>query len=274
MPSPFPGMDPYIESSGLFEDFHLVLAVSIFEQLADIAPKRYVVRAAKRDYIVLVEEEGKKEHQFLPDVILPDVTVSKGRSQKKSPPAQAGAALAELPTDDAPVTMRAFIEEEHREAFVEILENVPGQPLVTAIEILSPSNKRPNSEGRDIYLRKRQSLLLERVNLVEIDLLRQGEKMPMLDKYPNFLYTVLVAKSRKADRCQVWPAHFKKPIPAIPVPLLKSDADLPLQLQPLIDTIYRRARYDDNIDYSKPLSPALENGDADSLRQLLDAHKS
>jgi hypothetical protein len=78
-----------------------------------------------------------------------------------------------------------LVEEEHREAFVEIYEATPEQRLVTKIEILSPSNKRPRTPGYDLYLRKRQSLLLGDANLVEIDLLRGGSRMPMLDLWPD-----------------------------------------------------------------------------------------
>jgi hypothetical protein len=77
------------------------------------------------------------------------------------------------------------VEDEHREAFVEIYEATPEQRLVTSIEILSPSNKRPRTPGYDLYLRKRQSLLLGDANLVEIDLLRGGSRMPMLDLWPD-----------------------------------------------------------------------------------------
>jgi hypothetical protein len=87
-----------------------------------------------------------------------------------------------------PVLMRAFIEEEHRETFVEIYEATPEQRLVTRIEVLSPSNKRPHTPGWDIYHRKRQSLLPGDINLVEIDLLRGGRRMPMLDPWPDSPY--------------------------------------------------------------------------------------
>lgn len=265
MPSPFPGMDPYVETCGLWEDFHNHLIDEIYRQLADVAPERYLLRTSRRDYLVIVEEEGKKERPFLPDV-----SVSDARPTKKPPRQKSGASLA-APTEDAPATMRAFIEEEHRETFVEILENASGQPLVTAIEVLSPSNKTPKSNGRELYLRERQSLMLEGVNLVEIDLLLGGEKMPMLDEYPAFLYTLLVARSRKADACKVWPAHFNKPLPSIPVPLLKGDADLTLRLQPLIDDVYRRSRYDQSIDYDRPLAAKLAEEDAAWLLQRLQA---
>ena len=56
---------------------------------------------------------------------------------------------------------------------VEVLE--AGElELVTAIEILSPVNKRPGREAHDEYLRKRRELLRSAAHLIEIDLLRGG----------------------------------------------------------------------------------------------------
>jgi hypothetical protein len=151
-----------------------------------------------------------------------------------------------------------LVEDEHREAFVEIYEATPEQRLVTSIEILSPFNKRPRTPGYDLYLRKRQSLLLGDANLVEIDLLRGGSRMPMLDLWPDSPYTVLVARAKKFDLCQVWPAYFQIPSPSVPIPLANADPDIHLDLQPMIDSIYSRSRYERSTDYSKPLSPPLE----------------
>src|SRR5438132_13646454 len=124
MPSPFPGMDPYIEECGLWEDFHQHLIEKISEQLADASPERYFVRTAERSYLVLVETHGKVSHPFLPDV---SITAPRGR---KKPTRAGSVAVAEHPADIEPVTLRAFIEEEHREAFVEIYEAGPEQRLV------------------------------------------------------------------------------------------------------------------------------------------------
>src|SRR5438094_905968 len=143
MKSPFPGMDPYIEACGLWEDFHSNFVHKIGEQLAEAVPPRYFVRTGERSYLVLVESEGKASHPFLPDV---SVTALPGR---KRPARKGGAAVAEPADEVEPVVMRAFIEEEHREAFVEIYESRPEQQLVTCIEALSPSNKRPNTPGWD-----------------------------------------------------------------------------------------------------------------------------
>src|SRR5262249_54557360 len=138
-------------------------------------------------------------------------------------------------------------------------------------EVLSPSNKRPNTPGWDLYLRKRQSHLLGGVNLVEIDLLRGGQRMPMLDPWPASPYTLMVARAKKAQLCLVWPANFQEPLPPIPVPLAKPDADISLSLQPLIERIYERYRYQQSIDYTQPLTPPLSPEEGARLGQQLQS---
>ena len=144
--------------------------------------------------------------------------------------------------------------------------------MLDKVEVLSPSNKRPSTEGWELYLRKRQSLLLGKANLVELDLLRGGQRMPMLDSWPDSPYTLMVARA-KSQLCRVWRAHFRRPLPAIPVPLAKPDPDIPLELQPLIDGIYQRFRYERSIDYSRPLTPPLTAHDTAWLEQRLRARR-
>jgi hypothetical protein len=262
-------MDPYIEATGLWEDFHSHLIEKIGEKLADMAPERYLVRTGERSYVVLIESEGKKSYPFLPDV-----SGSAPRGRKRATRKKGGTALAEPAGDSEPITLRPFIQEEHRETFVEIYEANPGQRLVTCVEVLSPSNKRPGTEGWELYQRKRQSLLLGDVSLVEIDLLRSGVRMPMLDPWPDSPCTLLVARA-KAQLCRVWRAHYLRPLPAIPVPLAKPDHDVPLELQPMVDEIYRRFRYERSIDYRKPLNPPLDSAGALWLeKQLLARRRS
>lgn len=233
MKSPFPGMDPYIEQCGLFEDFHDDLISEIKHALADVLPERYVVRTAERPYVVIAD-------------------------------------VAEPASDPESVPMRPFIANEYQEKFIEISLHESERILVTCIEILSPSNKRKGTEGWDIYHRKRQGLLLGAAHLVEIDLLRGGDRMPMLDPWPNSPYTLLVSRRARAG-CRVWPAHFAKPLPTIPVPLVSPDPDIPLNLQPMIDAIYARSRYHRDIDYARPLNPPLSAEEstwfAERLRQ-------
>ena len=266
MKSPFPGMDPFIEACGLWGDFHSHLIEKIGEKLADVAPQHYLIRTGERSYVVLVESEGTKSHPFLPDV-----SVTSRRVRKKTL-TKGNAALAEPEEEAEPVTMRAFIQEEHRETFVEIYAASHGQRLVTTIEVLSPSNKRPGTEGWELYQRKRQTLLLGNVNLVEIDLLRGGQRMPMLDPWPDSPYTLLIARAG-SQLCRVWRAHYRRSLPVIPVPLAKPDSDIPLELQPMIDEIYQRFRYPRSIDYSKSLTPPLDAAETGWLKQQLHVRR-
>jgi hypothetical protein len=258
MKSPFLGMDPYIESQGLWGDFHNSLIAQIHQALADSAPERYLVRFGERSYYVLIGADEKNEYPFVPDVKITAPEIGK-RPRKKS----GALAVAERTTEDEPLTLRAYIEEEYREAFVEIYEAESEQRLVTTIEVLSPSNKRPGTKGWKLYQRKRRNALLGDVNLVEIDLLRGGQRPPMLDPWPNSPYTLLVAPGASlVHRCKVWRASFQRPLPEIPVPLAEPDADIPLRLQPMIETIYKRSRYGGSINYKKPLKPPLRGAEA------------
>ncbi|HZT78948.1 MAG TPA: DUF4058 family protein [Gemmataceae bacterium] len=266
MKSPFPGMDPYIESCGLWGDFHHHLIDKIYDALAAAVPERYVVRTNERSYLVLVGAEGKEDKAFLPDVrvVAPPL-------QRKEAKEARGTALAEPSSSGVPIPMRPFIEEEFHETFVEVLDADEDNRLVTCIEVLSPSNKAPGTEGWDLYQRKRQGLLLSQSNLVEIDLLRGGCRMPMLDPWPPSPYTLLVARPRLVRRCLVWPATFEAPLPELPVPLLKGDPDIPLNLQVMVDAIYARSRYGRTIDYTRALDPPLSVEQAEWFtRRLAD----
>jgi hypothetical protein len=256
MKSPFPGMDPYIEECGLFEDFHDDLISEMKHALARAVPEQYIVRTAERPYVVIAVTEGKDEHIFKPDV---GIVATNGAGLA----ATAGAiAVAEAEDDTESIAMRAFIANDYRENFIEIYVNQPERVLVTCIEVLSPANKRPGTNGWDTYLRKRQGLLLGEANFVELDLLRGGERFPMLDPWPNSPYTLLVSHRMRAPKCRVWRGDFRKPLPPIPVPLLTPDSDVTLELQPMVDAIYARSKYARDIDYARPLSKPLTEDEA------------
>ena len=154
--------------------------------------------------------------------------------------------------------MRALVETEFRESFIEIREVHPNRKLVTTIEILSPANKRLNTTGWQRYQKKRQAHLEGQANLVEIDLLRGGHRMPMEDDWPNSPYYLLVSRRESAPQCEVWPASFMQPVPAIHIPLLVPDSDLLIELQPKINEIYNQSRYDQDIDSHQPCRPRLD----------------
>jgi len=255
MKSPFPGMDPFIEGHGhLWEDFHSDLIGLIKGVIAAALPPNYVVQSQPRAYLLLADSEDKTQRPFVPDVGAFSTEPAQGHGG-----AQRAVAVAEATATDEPQTLRAFVAEEYREQFLEIYEVEPEWRLVTCIEVLSPSNKRPKTTGWDQYLRKRQALLLGEANLVEIDLLRGGTRMPMLDKWPDSPYVLMMCRRERAPYCQVWRGYFDRPLPTIPVPLSAPHPDVRLDLQPLVEATYGRSRYHLRIDYAKPLTPRLSD---------------
>lgn len=255
-------MDPYIEACGLWAGFHHHLIEAIFQAISPKLPRGYTADIGFRSYVVLMEAEGKKEHLALPDVAVTQPPAGKKPRKKKD-----GVVVA-LSTEES-VPMQAFIAEKFKEAFVEIYAEDEERFLVTCIEALSPSNKRRNTEGWKEYERKRQAMLLGPANFIEIDLLRGGQKMPMLTPWPDSPYTLLVSRASDAPYCRAWRAHFQRRLPPIPVPLFSPDPDLTLDLQPLLENIYSFSRYDERIDYTRPLTPALSDKDAVWVRELL-----
>lgn len=145
MPSPYSGMGPFLEACGLWEDFQPKLIGEIERTLAATLPPRYFVCIGVRSNVVLTDTEGKDFKPFPPDV---------GVTMPGSAPEEKPSALAVVEDAEA-ITMQAFVSTEYRETFLEIYTRDLEKRLVTAIEVLSPSNKRRGSEGWELYLRKR-----------------------------------------------------------------------------------------------------------------------
>jgi hypothetical protein len=259
-------MDPYIEVCHLWDDFHHGLISEIKGSLASRLPERYVVRAGERRFIALVEALDEEEKPaFLPDAL---VATRRGSTKASATP-KASAAASVVQGEPGAVLMRALVKAEYREPFLEIRQVDPERKLVTGIEVLSPSNKRPNTKGWRLYHRKRLAFLSGYANFVEIDLLRRGRRMPMASAWPDSPYYLLVCRKKQAPRCSVWPAFFTEPLPPVPIPLLPPDPDISLDLQPFVAAIYARSRYERDIDYRQPLTPPLSPADAAWLEERL-----
>jgi hypothetical protein len=264
-------MDPYIEVSHLWEDFHTHLIDDIHRALSTVLPDRYVVRAGERRYLALVEApEEEEKRPFLPDVA---VATRRGSARAKGRP-KASAAAPAVQSEPGAVVMRALVKAEHREPFLEIRQVDPERKLVTGIEVLSPSNKRPHTKGWRLYHRKRLAFLSGYANFVEVDLLRRGRRMPMATPWPDSPYYLLVCRKKQAPRCSVWPASFTEPLHPIPIPLLPPDPDISLDLQPFVAAIYARSRYDRDIDYRQPLQPPLSPAELAWLEERLRQHQA
>jgi hypothetical protein len=130
------------------------------------------------------------------------------------------------------------------------IRDVAQRRLVTAIEFLSPTNKR--GLGRRQYLVKRRRLLLSSAHLMEIDLLRRGRRVPMRQPLPSAPYFVLLSRAERRPLTEVWPITLDQPLPTVPVPLRESDPDVPLDLQLALTNVYDLCSLDLAVNYAGP----------------------
>jgi hypothetical protein len=202
MPTPFPGMDPYLERRGLWEEVHTRLIAAVQQFLSPLVRPHYRVAVERRTYLAVLSPDdlvGK------PDVLV----VSPHRKAALDTPAH-------VPTTVAPRGAALPMAEEVIERYLEIREVTTGD-VVTVIEILSHSNKT-SRQGREQYERKRLAVLASLTHLVEIDLLRAGAPMPMrlLDNGNGSDYRLLISRSQHRPRADVYLFGVRQPIPEVP----------------------------------------------------------
>ena len=253
MPSPFPGVDPYLEHPETFPEVHHRLITAIADALAPSIRPKYRVAIEKRTYFSEPEESLT--------VAIPDVAVYSASSVKHPT-----SSTATLPKCSEPTTVTLPMPEETREGYLEIREVGTGD-VITVVEILSPKNKRAG-KGREAYERKRQKLLLSATHLIEIDLLRRGKPMPMQGKIQGD-YRILVSREERRPRADLYAFTLREEIPSFPLPLKPGDAPLKVELQTLFSGVYDRAGFDLDIDYTQPPVPSLKKEDAVWVDTLL-----
>jgi hypothetical protein len=242
-------MDPFIEAVGLWRDFHDRLLSELERELSNRVSEQYFVRLAARTYLV-PDEELQQNHS----------PAGSGRHRNRATKVKTPAAKSSARSTakaDSPVQMLAPLDMEANEIFIEIHQVRPDRRLVTGIEILSPANKVPGTAGWDEYLKRRRLFLGGEANFVELDLLRNGRRMPMREPWPMSPYYVLVSRKEQAPRCQVWPAHAARRLPKLSVPLGHGDMDIEIDLQGLADAVYERAQFASLIDYKRAIDPPL-----------------
>jgi hypothetical protein len=251
-------MDPYIESSGRWGDFHDSTIAAIRGQLNARLPKGYA--ATTEAYVLFQEPETRKRRYAVPDIYVAE----EGPSRKVRTGSLAVA---------APETIVLATIERKRRKYIEIID-LEANRVVTAIELLSPSNKTAG-EDREAYLAKRSEFLDSKVNLVEIDLLRGGRRMPLSDPPPEIAdYYIMVSRAWEYPRAAFWSFTIRSPLPEIPIPLTEDLPDVMLPLRPCVDRTYDEGRYSTRLPYDKPLKPRLRKADADWVRDLLAAWRS
>jgi hypothetical protein len=251
MASPFPGMNPYLEQSDIWQDFH-ERAIPLAAELlgAQVLP-RYFVKIEEHVYVHELEGESRRF------VGRADLAMAKGPSF--------GEQTSAIGLLEAPAFVWQPPVDVERLSYLEIRDRHNRQ-IVTVMELLSPTNKRPGSD-RDQYLTKQTQFLSSRAHFVEIDLLRGGPRMPWLDM-PLCEYCAVISRVEERPRAGIWPIRLRERLPIIPVPLRTGEPDARLDLQQILNRIYDAAGYEVYIYAGEP-DPALSAEDASWARALL-----
>jgi hypothetical protein len=239
MPSPFPGMNPYLEHPHTWKDFHETFIPTARAILSALVRPKYFVSIEENLYIQDWTDNGH---------FAGSADVAVGRRTGSSGIVAGGAVLT------APMRGKLIVPEGERLSYLEV-RNRDDEQLVTVIELLSPTNKR--GRDRDRYLQKRAAILTANVHFVEIDLMRAGPRLPV-EELPVCDYYVVVSRADERPEVGIWPLKLRDRLPSIPIPLRAPDPDAQLDLQEALDRAYDSAGYEDYIyrrDPDPPLSP-------------------
>lgn len=243
MPSPLPGMNPYLEQPALWPDFHAAFLFELKARLVSLIRPRYLVLLER--HVFVQEPPGEPTTIGLrPDVLIATSARREG----------GGVAVVEAA---APVEVEHLAVEVERVSYLEVRDASSGD-VVTVIELLSPANKR---EGRLAYLARREKVLGSPVHLVEIDLLRGGKPMPDFTR-PPCAYSVLVSHADGRPRAGFWPIQLRERLPEIPIPLRQPDPPAKVDLQAILHRVYDVSAYEDFVYRGRPDPPLDPDDDA------------
>lgn len=257
MKSPFPGMDPYLELD--WGDFHSSLATCAKEQLNEQLPDDLACRSEKR--LVVCDPFGDGRN------IVPDVAVIESPRANRYETGGAAAAVV------AQEIVYHLPEYEFPQHFLNIIDMGTGGRVITTIEFVSPVNKTPG-EGLDKYLQKRDECRAGRVNLVEIDLCRLGNRellfpISTIEDVHQCIYAAFVWRARRPSEVSYFRLPLRERLGGIPIPLRPTDREIVLDLQPIVDRIYRTGRYGKFNLYERQLRPPLSESDAQWCQEIL-----
>ena len=246
MPSPFPGMNPYLEQDEVWHDFHQTFVTAMRQSLVQQVGSRYIVKLELHIYI---RELASDERRFLGR---PDVGIHAPRDIATG---DASSGVMEAPAHCYVPTGVDELEE----SFIEV-RKADTRQLVTTIELLSPANKYAGPDREAHLAKRRRYLLAGNANFIEIDLLRGGPRLPLED-LPPCDYYAWVARAERRPEVGAWPIQLRDPLPTISVPLLPGDIDARLNLQELLHATYDEGGYANYIHETEP-EPSLNSPDA------------
>lgn len=254
MKNPFPGMNPYLEA--FWRDVHARMMVYISDVLSPQLPEGLVARVEHG--VSIDADDGEKR------LVYPDVLVNEDRG------ASAGTNTATAVEADVATTPLVVLDEPPAR-HVEIIDLTTRERVVTAIEVLSPTNKLPG-RGRDEYREKQHLYRRGGVNLVEIDLIRQGDhtaavSLALIPPASRKAYLVCVWRAGRSGY-ELYPVGLRDRLPRIAIPLRPRDRDVVLDLQQVIDMSYDRGRYSASL-YRRPLDTALPADDETWVKAIV-----
>ena len=253
MASPFPGMDPFLESQR-WKSFHLGFLAEMRAFLNPRLLPRYVSDVEETLWLEDLDGDPEENATFRWSDL--SVETAADESFTVTGVADAGGSVATLEP-----RLMTRPRRTNRQRRVQIFA-VPDRRLVTVVELLSPANKSGN--GRRQYLTKQADLLSSGINLVEIDLLRGGRRLPVQEEPPDDDYLAFVSRPGLDDEepVEVYGWGLRDALPTIPVPLAGDDPAVPLDLAAVFAELYHRSAYAVLLDYARPLSPSLPPDDA------------
>lgn len=251
MPSPFPGMDPYLEHPALWPGVHHGLIAALQLVLAPQLRPRYYVAMEERVYIT---EPDQRAFVGRPDIAVIDSSQTEAALQS---------ALSESPA----LIVQVPLPDEVRETYLEVRETSTDD-VITVLELLSPTNKRPG-RGRRLYEDKRMDILATRTHLVEIDFIRAEEPMPITANDRTSDYRILVSRGDQRPNATLYIFGVRQPIPTFPLPLKADDQEPVVDMGRLLHDLYDQASYDLRLDYTRDPDPPLSSADAAWAKQLL-----
>lgn len=246
MPSPFPGMDPFIQGQ-IWLDFHNSFCIGLRNALMPQLVPRYVIQV--EEHLVLETEES--EARYFPDVAVKESTFDPPFPSTET---QTGGVAVE------PVVLTRRRLEPAREVYLQVLDR-NSRRVVTVIELLSPWNKA--SGGYEEYQLKRDELLDGGINLLEIDLVRGGRRIPTVESLPPGDHYGFLSRADEPHKIEVYSWRLRDPLPPLPVPLLADDPHATVELQHVFDRIYDEAGYAYSLSYDTTLKPAVAESDAE-----------
>jgi hypothetical protein len=237
MGSPFPGVDPFLEGQGVWQDFHHGFIFCWREMLMRKLPSNYIARLDEHVYL----DRGADEEVSVQRI--PDVLVEQ-RSRTGTEREAAGVVTIK------PTILRHIIGDPIREGYIEVVRRSDNK-LVAVLELLSPTNKR--GAGRGEYLLKRDQILHSPAHLVEVDMLLRGPRMPFYERLPDGHFFAMVSRGDRRPDCEVFPWTVEDRLPSIPIPLEAPDPDVVMDLHQVYETTFARGPYDELVEYNQPI---------------------